>query len=490
MLLCGMIGVERGTVYRSATPSVGLLRTTALVFAITSIGFLFRTTGIHWDELSYLRASADLPFGDSAITGKPFLFYSINYALMQAFGRLAGSLRPALLPLLYAFFFSAALVWAVAAMNGSAPTRQTAWRAIALTISPIALLNSTAVMMETAALTLISAVVGCIAFTRSGPAARYGLLAATAAATAIKATTVPALLLLAWAFRGRLRRDVYLVPVAIVAGLALNYAGVWMIAPRWQTYYGGVGELLSVASIVAKLQSRTVSYLLLWLFMAGVVVVVMTLFERNRWKDPEFRALALGSLGAVGVLAVASVFEFARYCYPVIWAAVLGMFATSRTAGRAFLVCVLAVHMVQSAPLFTHSAARFETWPRLITLELVDSAGTTFSGFPINGMTLRQIVRDDRPCVWINSDNGEKNEVLELFTSFAFPHARTVVSPSVDFGAQDSCSPANTVRVRREHVEGPQAGCASDCGACRFQNIQYFFARPGWVRNQVCWPAD
>jgi len=391
---------------------------------------------------------------------------------------------------LYACAFSAALTWAVAALNGPGLSRPTAWRVMALAISPVGLLNSTALMMETAALTLISVVVGCIGHARSSPAARYGLVASAAAATAIKATTVPALLLLTWAFRDRLRRDLYLIPLGIGAGFALNYAGVRMIAPKWQTYYGGMGELLSVASVVSKFQNRAGAYLLLWLFMAGVIVILITLFERSRWKEREFRGLALGSLIAVAGLAVASVFDFARYCYPVIWSAVLGMLGTGRQLGRGLLIAVVAVHLVLSAPLFMHSPSRFSIWPRLITVELVDSGGTIFPGLPIHAMTLRQIIRDDRPCIWINSTNGEKNEVVELFASYAFPHARTTVSPSVEVGKPDSCSPDNTVRMTREHVEGPEAGCAGTCGACRFQNIQYFFARPGWVRNQVCWPTD
>jgi hypothetical protein len=265
---------------------------------------------------------------------------------------------------------------------------------------------------------------------------------------------------------------------------------LWIIAPKWQTYYGGVGELLSVTSIVGKLQNRGAAYLLLWLFMAGGLVVLITLFERRRWQDREFQVLVLGSLVGVGAMAAASVFEFARYCYPVIWSAVLGMLATSRHPGRGLLAGVIALHLVQGAPLFMHSPSRFSRWPGLVTVELVDSAGTTFSGFPIQGLTLRQILRDHRPCIWINAENGEKNEVLESFASHAFPQGRTYVSPRVDAGKPDSCSPANTIRVMREHVEGPQVGCSSDCGACRFQNIRYFFAKPGWVRNQVCWPGE
>lgn len=483
-----MTDVQHRVSDEPVTRSIGLTATASVVFAITSIGFLLRTTGVHWDELMYRRAAEDLPFGDSAITGKPFLFYAVNYALMHTFGLVAGSLRPFVLPVLYACAFSAALTWAVAAMNGRAWSRATAWRAVALAISPIALLNSTALMMETAALVLISVAVGCIARARSAPIARYGLLAAAGAAAAVKATTVPALLLLAWAFRDRLRRDMYLIPVGIVVGLALNYAGLLIIAPKWQTYYGGVGELLSVTSIVGKLQTRGVSYLLLWLFMAGGIVGLMTLFEPSRWQDREFRVLALGSLVGVGALAAASVFEFARYCYPVIWAAVLGMIAAS--PGRGLLIGIIALHLVQGAPLFMHSPSRFSPWPSLITVELVDSGGTIFPGFPIEGLTLRQTLREDRPCIWINSENGEKNEVLEAFATFAFPQGRTFVSPHLDAGKPDSCSPANTVRVTREHVEGPQVGCTGDCRACRFQNIQYFFARPGWVRNQVCWPDE
>jgi hypothetical protein len=124
----------------------------------------------------------------------------------------------------------------------------------------------------------------------------------------------------------------------------------------------------------------------------------------------------------------------------------------------------------------------------LVRREMIDSGGTVFPGIPIYGLTASQLLRDSRPCVWINSENGERNEVLKQLVRLAFPTSKIHVSPAFEPDHDPVCTRSNTIRLWREHVENPDVACTTSCGPCALQKMEYFFVKPGWVRNQVCGP--
>ena len=69
--------------------------------------FLFtRDLGIHIDENNYLVWSIDNPLGDGP-TGKQYVFFLINFAVMNTMGVLLGSLRPLTMYFLWSFWFVA-----------------------------------------------------------------------------------------------------------------------------------------------------------------------------------------------------------------------------------------------------------------------------------------------------------------------------------------------------------------------------------------------
>ncbi|MEO8258291.1 MAG: hypothetical protein ABI868_13165 [Acidobacteriota bacterium] len=304
----------------------------------------------------------------------------------------------------------------------------------------------------------------------------------------MKSTTVPALLLLSLAFHGRLKNRAHLIPIGIAVGLALNQAIRWAIGAQATIVYGGTGALMTTG-VLERALTRAGPYLATWLFFAGMAQATASVFVRGRvFKNREFTILTLGSLAGVVVFQRVSVFQFARYCYPVLWAALLGVFLVVELRNRALVVSLLALQLAQAAPLFTRSIDRFNLWPPLVTGELIESGGTIFTGFPIYGMTARQLVRDPRPCVWINSENGEKNEVLDQFATSTLPGAPIIRSSVFEIAPASPCSLANTVRFWREHVDGPDVPCMVGCRRCEFQQVDYFSVKPGWVRNQICWP--
>ena len=67
-------------------------------------------------QLSVHRFPGD-PLGDSATTGKPWLFYWFNYALINSIGLLFGRFRAISLDLFYMAAFAISLAWAIARLH-------------------------------------------------------------------------------------------------------------------------------------------------------------------------------------------------------------------------------------------------------------------------------------------------------------------------------------------------------------------------------------
>ena len=94
-----------------------------------------------------------------------------------------------------------------------------------------------------------------------------------------------------------------------------------------------------------------------------------------------------------------STYNFARYCYPAMWVAVLWVLLTADVKRRALVVSLLAVQLAMAAPLFMRLPD-----DRILARsdragESIESGGTLFSGIPIYGQTARQLLHDSKPCV-------------------------------------------------------------------------------------------
>lgn len=466
------------------TRRVGWLALVA--FTILATTFFLKTTGIHLDASNYLFMAYRDPLGDSGTTGKPWLFYWLNYALINSVGMLAGRFRAMSLDLFYMSAFAISLAWAVARLHAEDSKFDALLRISLVAASTLALLSGTVLMMEAAALPALTVALGCAAAGARSRRSQTALLVSSAAAAAIKATTIPGLLLLALAFFARLRGRVLVMVAGIVTGLVVNAIGLRWLRPRTTIEYGGVGDLWSW-HLVAERLARTGPHVILWLAFVGVSLAVVLLASPRRvLRDRALQVLAPGSLVAVFVLQLASTYDFARYAYPAMWVALLWILLIADVRKRWMVATLLALELAMAAPLVMQSPDRFKFWPDLVKREMIDSGGTLFPGIAVYGLTARQLLRDGTPCVWINSENGERNELLKQYARPMFPASRIHVSPAFDPDNDPACSLANTIRIWREHVESPADGCADTCGPCAFQKMEYFFVKPGWVRNQAC----
>jgi hypothetical protein len=118
-------------------------------FAFLAVILFMRTTGLHIDENNYLYLASVSRYGDSEHGGKPPLFYFINYKFYREVAQWFGPFRPVSLHLFYIATFAASLAWALKPLFKE---RNVAFAAtyFTLLVSPLALLNSTQLMMETA----------------------------------------------------------------------------------------------------------------------------------------------------------------------------------------------------------------------------------------------------------------------------------------------------------------------------------------------------
>ena len=457
-----------------------------VAFTLLAAMFFLKTTGIHFDASSYLLIAFQLPLGDSATMGKPWLFYVVNYAFLHSVGLLLGRFRPISLDLFYMACFAISLAWTAARLHAEDSRLDALLRITLAVTSLLALVGGTVLMMEAAALPAMTVALGCAAMGAATRPTRVALVASSAVATAIKATTVPGLFLIALAFLAHMRGRTLLIPVGVAAGLGVNAIGLRLLGSHTEVYYGGIGDLWSLHLIAERL-SRTGAYLTLWLAFVGVNLAAVILATPRRWlQDRALRILAPGSLAAVFLFQLVSTYDFARYCYPAMWVTLLWIPLTADMRNRVFVVSLAAVQLALAVPMLTRSTDRFRFWPEMVRREMIDSSGTVFPGIRIYGQGARQLLRDSGPCVWINSENGERNELLERFARLTFPTGKIHRSPV--FYPDPACTWSNTVLMWREHVDSPNVACTASCGPCSFQKMEYYFLKPGWVRNQVCWP--
>jgi hypothetical protein len=132
------------------------------------VGFLFlttilflRTTGLHIDEWSYLSLSNYSWKEASQGSGKSALFYWMNYKLHQEIARSFGPLKPVTIYLFYIAAFATSLVWAIRPFFHDRRKHLAIVYGVLL-LSPLVLLNTTQVMMETAILPLVSLAFGSV----------------------------------------------------------------------------------------------------------------------------------------------------------------------------------------------------------------------------------------------------------------------------------------------------------------------------------------
>jgi hypothetical protein len=182
---------------------------------------LTRTWGLHVDEIIYFHLAINNVAGEALWTGKPFLFYTLNYVVYHLFAWCTGWLHPLILPLFYATSTAYAL-WRMT-VTATKAGAQPVMMFTLLLLSPFVLFNATQLMTESAMLPMVTAtfaILLSIACDYSTPGTMFWLGATAAIAILVKDTAIPAGMILALAFVPALGFAVWPLVIGIVVGTA------------------------------------------------------------------------------------------------------------------------------------------------------------------------------------------------------------------------------------------------------------------------------
>lgn len=458
---------------------------------VTLAVLLTRTWGLHYDEISYFHVAVHQPLGDAPTSGKPYAFYAVNYALYHLVRGPAGWLHPLILPVAYVMFTVAAA--AALARRAASEAGRRVWAFGLVLLAPLTLFNATQVMMETALLPLVGLALTALLAIAAGDdrwGARAVLGVSAAAGVLVKATVLPAWLVLALAFAPVLRVRLWPLGAGAVAGVLANTALLAAIdAPSTYEYSASVWSALRDPAQWARLPS----YVYLWLFFAGAAWVgaswsAYTTRDKTTWTLWTAATLSLPGVLAVQFLTNPAL-PFARYAYPVLWAGMAaGLLAAARARTARVAAIVLACQTPWITALWPTTFPTLAAWPSMIRVEAFESAGTILSGVPVYGW-MATARRDPGLCVYIPSiDAAGADHAANWFRDVA---PQSGIYDEAGRAAFEACTWPKAV-VDRRYVTTP---CEADpCPAssrfqsCIRQRVDYFTTRPGEVRTRVCLP--
>ena len=474
------------------TPCVKLRLTLLILagFAVLTTVLFVRTTGIHIDENNYLRLAVETWDGDSWATGKPVLFYWMNNKLNHEVARSLGPFEPVTTYLFYIAVSAVSLAWALTPLFPESHKR-TAIAYLVLLVSPLALLNATQLMMETALLPAVSLLFGAV----QRDIDRYwkwaGVFFLSAVVVALKATGAPVIALLGLIVFRRSKATTGLLFTGAVAGYLIDKAVLrWIVVSAGSDDYGGLSQLLNTDAVLGRLRNLRED-LWVWLFFVGIAALAAALVwvfsrqteNKTAMSDASLLTIAFGSLVAMMGLQTISIHGFPRYNYPVLWLGLMCSVAFITRRREIVLVPLAAVFIFQSSALWGRALDRFSLWPTRTVSEFIESGGTILMGAPIHRLVVAQRFRDPAPCYFVGPmDKGEQQYYFSYF-KFAFPKGKPLDST-------ESCT--STIRVWREPVKSAQE-CPDRCGTtsrwstCGYQRLRFFTAYEGLAVSQICW---
>ena len=461
-----------------------------------------RTTGIHGDENNYLHWAAQARLGDSRASGKPPLFYLLNYAGFHTLGVVLGPLRALSPYFIYVVLCSASLAWFTHRLSLSPRRRLSLWAL--LLFSPLFIFNSTQVMMETPMLALLTILYGLVAQSEDSLWARWAEASCAIVAILLKESAIPAVAAIAVAslFHNRRSGGRLVLWIAVSVFLAWRVRVLLHVPPQG---YGGMGRWSAWVERVPLLPT----YLWLWIFLVGPLVIVaaivgwlqfaagpsrrnMPLGSREERRDTFPLICGLCSLSFTLGVCLTSNQAFARYAYPTIWIGTLAAGTWVIRWSRPTLLPVLILSVLfPTLNMWIPLPQTFSLWPSLITHEAIHSGLTVMFGVPVHGWLLRTSARTEALCVLV-PDGEQRRHVraVRQYLSWAIPGAR--VFDETAMPAFHACE-GRKAMVKRTHRSGP-----ADCSCpesysfrvkvCAIQPMASSVDRAGDALNVYCLP--
>lgn len=456
-----------------------------LGFAVLTTVFMTRTLGIHIDENNYLGAAHSLPLGDSATTGKPYVFYFLNYAIFNTVGHLLGPLRPLSLYFVYLALWVVSLGWTASKL---APRQDGFVSAFfLLLLSPLCILNSTQIMMENPILPLLTITFGAAIAPIPRKKRNAALFASALAAMLLKETAIAAVVALAIAFRA------WALFAAIGIALVSRFLLLAIIGAPLLHYDGKLSNIFSI-DIVFDRATNLFTYLWLWIFFVSIPGTAGAVYYfRNRRPDarPIFEVAAF-SLAAVLALMCLTNEDFARYCYPSLWIGALAVTWLALRLPKKVTASMLATSVILAANLWDFGSARLALWPTMVSRELYYSGYTILPGVALHAWEAFAFDRRKNMCVFLYQNEAEKAWAIARYLSHITENPRLFTEGNS--AAFALCDGPKAV-FRRQYQMGHQE-CSPECpnqqysiANCTHQEMQGWATHPGRsVINRTCLP--
>lgn len=461
-----------------------------------------RTAGIHVDENNYLHWAAQARLGDSRVSGKPPLFYLLNYAGFHTLGAVLGPFRAFSPYVIYVVLCSASLAWFAHRVSLSPRRRMSLWAL--LVVSPLFVFNSTQVMMETPLLAILTILCGLALQSEDSRGARLAEAGCVIAAILLKESAIPAVAAIAAAslFYNRRLAGRLALWIAVSVVLAWQVRALLRIPSQ---EYGGIDRWSAWLERAPLLPT----YLGLWIFLVGPMVIAaaiigwvqfagdasrrtVPLARREEHRDGFPLICGLCSLAFTLGVCVTSNQTFARYAYPTIWIGSLALGTWVMRWSRPALLPILVLSaLLPTLNMWVPRNRTFSHWPAFITHEAIHSGLTVMFGVPVHGWALRTAARTEALCVLVPDSVQQKHVwAVRQYFSWAIPGARVFDETAI--AAFDACEGRKAIVERTYRVEPGACACPGSPSfrvkVCAIQPMASSLDRAGDALNVYCLP--
>ncbi len=468
---------------------------------LLTYGVLFtRVLGINVDETNYIRYAFTNGMGDARTSGKPWLFYQLNFIVMNTLGWLFFPVRPLILYLFYVAWNVVGLCWLTQSLPVSKSRRWIFF--LFLLLSPFFLQNSTQLMMETPVLGLLAVAFGGLIRLESSQCKTLPKISfyATVAALLMKETVYPAVFVLLIAFWIPLKKQVTSFAKAIALALLIRLISYSVMRIEIDRTYTDTDHLFSIPALLLRWGLMT-PYLKAWEFFLWEPALIVTLIlaivaiskDNLRKAFPWYLVvLILLSLAGVGAIVFVSNAFFTRYAYPEIWVGLMAIAVIIAYRAPVVMGGLLVTSLlIPTGNMWFPKNDRLSLWPYAVTSETYNQGSIVLAGAPIHGWFIFRGWWQRPFCIWAPQAGSEASEWMEKFFRDLDPNAQILDEKQpADF---QSCKGSPIIARRQYQTSLPN--CSPECPHslfnstfCTFQKLQKWAKPESAYTHWTCLP--
>jgi len=354
--------------------------------------WLIRLDGINCDEGGYLSLAATDPLGDMTMTGKPPLFYFLNYLVFHIFPNGFSHFQAAKMQ----FFYLLPLVTTTALLASRfarlLKTTDILPIFLVLLLNPLMFYHATHFMMESAIILGLNLILIGILDLMDSPSQQKQILievliflCCVFLVTLKETTASPLLILGLTCFFGKLKAS-----RSLLAGLVLGVISRFAMSHYLHSPPLAAGLVVPVSNYEAlvKYFLRMPDYFKAWLFFVWPPIIAGACWNYSKQTLPHPLKKGLFVLALLTVLAMFGIESLGsasvmRYVFPTLWLGLVAVafLAVSGTKKLRWLIAASSIVFIVSFQL--PGTQKMGIWPDVFADEMLRSGGTSFVGIPI-----------------------------------------------------------------------------------------------------------